>query len=350
MQGRFDVVVIGAGHAGCEAAWAAARLGRAWACARCRRRRWRRCPAIRRSAARRRGTWSARSTRSAGLMGRGDRRDRTFSSSCSIAAAGRPCGRRGRRPTSGDTAHGCESPLGGAGHHWFIGRAGRVLTDGGRVAGLEFEDGVALGCRTLVVTTGTFLNGLDPRGRRAASGRACGRAADAGAGRLPPGPGLQLGAPQDRHAAAPGPAHHRLHAVSRRARRRPDRPLLVLHGGIERDADRVLSRSTRTSACTSWCAGTSTDSPLYNGQIRGIGPRYCPSLEDKVMRFPDRERHQIFLEPEGLDVDEVYVNGFSMSLPRESQERSSQRCRGSRTRRCCGPAMRSSTTSSSRRS
>src|SRR5678815_1750175 len=60
-------------------------------------------------------------------------------------------------------------------------------------------------------------------------------------------------------------------------------------------------------------------SPLYNGQIQGVGPRYCPSLEDKIMRFPDRERHQIFLEPEGLDVDEIYVNGFSMSLPRDVQ-------------------------------
>lgn len=61
-------------------------------------------------------------------------------------------------------------------------------------------------------------------------------------------------------------------------------------------------------------------SPLYNGQIQGIGPRYCPSLEDKIMRFSERERHQIYLEPEGLDVDEIYVNGFSMSLPREIQE------------------------------
>ena len=60
-------------------------------------------------------------------------------------------------------------------------------------------------------------------------------------------------------------------------------------------------------------------SPLYNGQISGVGPRYCPSLEDKVMRFPDRERHQLFLEPEGLDVEEIYVNGFSMSLPAELQ-------------------------------
>ena len=61
------------------------------------------------------------------------------------------------------------------------------------------------------------------------------------------------------------------------------------------------------------------ESPLYNGQIRGIGPRYCPSLEDKIMRFPDREAHQVFLEPEGLDVPEIYVNGFSTSLPRDTQ-------------------------------
>src|SRR5204862_7103948 len=60
-------------------------------------------------------------------------------------------------------------------------------------------------------------------------------------------------------------------------------------------------------------------SPLFNGQIRGIGPRYCPSLEDKIVRFPEKERHQIFLEPEGLDVPEIYVNGFSMSLPRDVQ-------------------------------
>jgi tRNA uridine 5-carboxymethylaminomethyl modification enzyme len=60
-------------------------------------------------------------------------------------------------------------------------------------------------------------------------------------------------------------------------------------------------------------------SPLFNGQIQGVGPRYCPSLEDKVVRFPHRERHHVFLEPEGLDVDEIYVNGFSMSLPRDIQ-------------------------------
>ena len=78
--------------------------------------------------------------------------------------------------------------------------------------------------------------------------------------------------------------------------------------------------STRTIASAISFAESIDQSPLYNGQISGIGPRYCPSLEDKIMRFPERERHQLYLEPEGLDVDEIYVNGFSMSLPREVQE------------------------------
>ena len=64
------------------------------------------------------------------------------------------------------------------------------------------------------------------------------------------------------------------------------------------------------------------ESPLYNGQIQGIGPRYCPSLEDKVMRIPERERHQLFLEPEGGDVDDVHLSVCSMSLPASVQERS----------------------------
>ena len=93
------------------------------------------------------------------------------------------------------------------------------------------------------------------------------------------------------------------------------------------------------------------ESPLFNGQIAGIGPRYCPSLEDKVMRFPHRDRHQMFLEPEGLDVEEIYVNGFSMSLPAGLQERLVRALPGlEATPRCCDPATRSSTTSSSQQS
>ena len=61
-------------------------------------------------------------------------------------------------------------------------------------------------------------------------------------------------------------------------------------------------------------------SPLYSGKIKGIGPRYCPSIEDKVVKFADKNRHQLFLEPEGNETNEVYLNGFSTSLPAELQQ------------------------------
>ena len=65
---------------------------------------------------------------------------------------------------------------------------------------------------------------------------------------------------------------------------------------------------------------TSRESPLYSGAIKGVGPRYCPSIEDKVVKFSDKSRHQLFLEPEGHDTNEVYLNGFSTSLPAELQQ------------------------------
>ena len=79
-------------------------------------------------------------------------------------------------------------------------------------------------------------------------------------------------------------------------------------------------------------------SPLFNGQIQGVGPRYCPSLEDKIVRFPQRERHQIYLEPEGRDVDEIYVNGFSMSLPADVQLEIVRAMRGLEDARMLRPA------------
>ncbi len=86
-------------------------------------------------------------------------------------------------------------------------------------------------------------------------------------------------------------------------------------------------------------------SPMYTGQIQAIGPRYCPSIEDKVVKFPDKEQHQ-FLEPEGLNTHEVYINGMSTSLPMEVQWQICAQSRVSKTRRCCGPAMPLSTTPS----
>ena len=204
--------------------------------------------------------------------------------------------------------------------------AGRVLTEGGRVVGLELEDGGRLECRALVITTGTFLNGLIHVGP---DQRPAGRHGE------PPSRALaesisDLGFTMGRLKTGTPPRLHR---------RSIDFDACVSQGVFieERgDATPVPFSFETTSPvqnrASCWLLHTTDrvhalvrdhvdQSPLFNGQIRGIGPRYCPSLEDKVMRFPDRERHQVFLEPEGLDVDEIYVNGFSMSLPAEVQER-----------------------------
>src|SRR5262249_52206765 len=207
----------------------------------------------------------------------------------------------------------------------LIGRAGRILVAHGRVVGLAFEDGDSYACRSLVVTTGTFLNGLVHIGPEQ---HPAGRAGEPPSrelaeslksfgfewGRLKTGTPPRL----DRESidferqvrdgrfrvepghADPGPFSFLSDP--------PDRPQIDCYLIHTNDRVRDLVRANVAR------------SPLFNGQIRGIGPRYCPSLEDKIIRFPDKERHQIFLEPEGVDAREIYVNGFSMSLPRGVQE------------------------------
>ena len=198
---------------------------------------------------------------------------------------------------------------------WMIGKAGRVLARGrpGRRPRARGRPSIRL--PALVVTTGTFLNGLIHVGPEQ---RPAGRAGE------PPSHDLAeslkvvrlpLGPAEDRHAAAARSAEHRFLAVSSaRAGDDPPVPFSFLTDRDRSAADRLLS-APHDRARSRARAAHIDESPLFNGQIKGIGPRYCPSLEDKIMRFPDRERHQIFLEPEGLDVDEIYVNGFSMSLP-----------------------------------
>ncbi len=111
----------------------------------------------------------------------------------------------------------------------------------------------------------------------------------------------------------------------------PEGEFHVEHGDAAPTPLSFMTRTPLTNAVRCWQLHTTEAvhaavrrnigrSPLYNGTIRGIGPRYCPSLEDKVMRFPDRERHLLHLEPEGVDVDEIYINGLSMSLPLDVQQ------------------------------
>jgi tRNA uridine 5-carboxymethylaminomethyl modification enzyme len=207
---------------------------------------------------------------------------------------------------------------------WILGRAGRILTDSGRIVGLAMEDGDRYGCSALVVTTGTFLNGLIHIGPEQ---RPAGRHGE------PPSCDLaasirRVGFEVGRLKTGTPP---RLHRDSIDFDARVADETFVAEDG---DASPVpFSFTTATAPANRircWLLHTNetirelvrgniAQSPLFNGQIQGIGPRYCPSLEDKIMRFPDRERHQIYLEPEGLDVPEIYVNGFSMSLPRDLQ-------------------------------
>ena len=207
-----------------------------------------------------------------------------------------------------------EEPLIG----WIIGRVGEVLVEAGRVTGVELEDGTRYRCRTLVVTTGTFLNGLVHVGSDQHSAGRRGEPAshhlgeslkrlDLVWGRLKTGTPPRL----DRKSIDFSQFEEELGDV-------PPVPFSFMTGAVDRP--QICCHIVHTNeAVHELVRRNQNQSPLYNGQITGVGPRYCPSLEAKVMRFPDRERHQLFLEPEGLDVPEIYVSGCSMSLPADVQ-------------------------------
>jgi tRNA uridine 5-carboxymethylaminomethyl modification enzyme len=320
----YDVLVVGAGHAGCEAAYAAARMGlRVGLCTLsndtvahmpCN-------PAVGGTA---KGHLVREIDALGGLMGR------------AIDATGIQFKllNRSRGPAVWSPRAQADKKRYGAwikreldreaGLDWIIGRVGRLLTAGGTVLGVALEDLAGreereVRCRALIVTTGTFLNGLIHIGPETRSAGRLGepashtlaeslKATGLRTGRLKTGTPPRLDRRSidfGRFEEAPGDDEPVPFSFMTDRIARPQIMCHLLH-----TTDRV-HQLVRDSI---------TQSPLFNGQIKGIGPRYCPSLEDKVMRFPDKERHQIFLEPEGVDVDEIYVNGFSMSLPRDVQQ------------------------------
>lgn len=194
------------------------------------------------------------------------------------------------------------------------------LPDGRRkVRTIRLSDGRSLQTRTVVVTTGTFLNGLAHVGETKSN---CGRSGEAPSNLLGHhlrSLGLQwtrlkTGTPPrldgrtihwDQFEPQPGdPIPTPFSFLTARI----DRPQIECHiAYTTEETHRILQEAIPRS-------------PLYSGQIEGIGPRYCPSIEDKIVKFPDKTRHQIFLEPEGLDTYEVYVNGMSTSMPIDVQE------------------------------
>jgi tRNA uridine 5-carboxymethylaminomethyl modification enzyme len=314
----FDVVVVGAGHAGVEAAHAAARLGlRVAICTLspstvahmpCN-------PAIGGTA---KGHLVREIDALGGLMGR------------AIDATGIQFRllNRSRGPAVWSPRAQADKAAYGAWVHaaldatagvtFVYAQVDGVLIEHGRVAGVSLLEGGRIAAGRVVVTTGTFLDGVIHVGdvqRRA--GRHGEPASVALAASI-----RAIGFAQGRLKTGTPPRLHRRSIDFGRLEEQPGDaepvPLSLLTRAVVQP--QICCHVVRTTpALHALVRANIGRSPLYNGQITGIGPRYCPSLEDKVMRFPDKEAHQIFLEPEGRDVDEVYVNGCSMSLPADVQ-------------------------------
>jgi tRNA uridine 5-carboxymethylaminomethyl modification enzyme len=323
---EFDVIVIGAGHAGVEAAFAAANLGcRVGVCTLSRDRvAHMPCnPAVG-------GTAKGHLVREISALG-GIMAEAIDATGIQFKLLNRSRGPAVWSPRAqADKSLYSKWVTDKLGNHqnieWLIGEVAALVTEFGAVSGVRMRDGAEHRSRALVVTTGTFLNGLthvgdvrQPAGRHgeppaeqlAASIRQIGFEV----GRLKTGTPPRL----DRKSIDFDDAVRKGLFQEERGDAEPV-PFSVDGSPALRNQVRcwLLYTTDRVHELVRQNIGSS---PLYNGQIRGIGPRYCPSLEDKVMRFPDRERHQVYLEPEGLDVDEIYVNGFSMSLPADVQHR-----------------------------
>ena len=317
-EGRFDVVVVGAGHAGCEAAHACARMGLATALLTvqltdtakmsCN-------PAIGGVA---KGQMVRELDALGGIMARvTDRAGIQFKIL-----------NRGRGPAvwspraQCDKARYSEEMLAllstTPGLAWVEGVARRVTIEHGRASGVELADGRRLAARAVVITPGTFLNGVLHIGeRRLAGGRLGEHAARALSDCL-----AELGFERGRLKTGTPPRLHRdsidFAALEPAPGDEPPEPFS--HWTERLELTQALCWTTHTSARTHEVIRRNmARSPLYSGAITGTGPRYCPSLEDKVVKFPDREQHHLFLEPEGRDVDEIYVNGVSTSMPEEVQ-------------------------------
>jgi tRNA uridine 5-carboxymethylaminomethyl modification enzyme len=324
VKDTFDVIVIGAGHAGCEAAYAAARLGAhvglctlspdTVAHMPCN-------PAVGGTA---KGHLVREIDALGGLMGR------------AIDATGIQFKllNRSRGPAVWSPRAQADKKIYGEwvrrtldaepNVQWLIGKAGSLIVENGRIVGLAMEDGDVFGCAALVITTGTFLNGLVHIGPEQ---HPAGRAGEPPSRELAESlKSLELEWGRLKTGTPP-----RLDRQTIDFERQVSRGAFIVERGDEPPVPFSFLTTCIDRAQISCYLLHTNDrvrdlvranikrSPLFNGQIRGIGPRYCPSLEDKIVRFPDKERHQIFLEPEGMGSREIYVNGFSMSLPRDVQ-------------------------------
>jgi tRNA uridine 5-carboxymethylaminomethyl modification enzyme len=317
-EDRFDLVVIGAGHAGCEAAHAAARMGLATALVTFSKETIAKMscnPAIGGVA---KGNLVREIDALGGLMGR-----ITDEASIQFKMLN-----RSRGPAVWGPRAQCDKDLysrrmiaeleGTPNLAIVEGTAVDFIEQGSRVGGVVLEDGARLGARAVVVTTGTFLAARMHVGEsQTAGGRVGEKSAvhlSAALRRL----GLKLG----RFKTGTPPRLARASVDTARCEPSPgeDPPLPFSFRNQMVTNPQILCWLTATNeAVHALIRENLHRSPLYAGRIEGLGPRYCPSVEDKVVKFADRAAHTIFLEPEGIDSDVMYVNGLSTSLPEDVQ-------------------------------
>ncbi len=193
-----------------------------------------------------------------------------------------------------------------------------LVVENGRVAGVVGADGMTIRAGAVVLTTGTFLNGLIHVGEKKIPAGRHGEAPALGLSERLYGLGLRMGRLK---TGTPPRLDGSTIAWERLAEQPGDEPPQPFSFLTERIATpQVVCHITHTRPETHAIIESNLDrAPIYSGQIESTGPRYCPSIEDKIVRFKERESHQIFLEPEGLDDPTVYPNGLSTSLPEEVQ-------------------------------
>ena len=202
--------------------------------------------------------------------------------------------------------------------HIFMDTVIDILSENGHASGVKTERGWTITSRTVVLTTGTFMDGRIFIGEYDAPAGRLGESAAIGLGDSLRAKGFHTG-----RMKTGTPARVKMSSLDFDEMERQD-------GDMPMEAFSFLSDSVDRPSLPCWVTYTNEDthriirenigrSPLYGGKIIGKGPRYCPSIEDKVVRFPERERHQIFVEPEGIGTEEMYLNGLSSSLPEDVQ-------------------------------
>lgn len=314
----FDVIVIGAGHAGCEAAHAAARMGvktllltmnldtiGKMSCN----------PAIG-------GTAKGHMVREIDALGgiMGKIADQTSIQSRMLNASKGPAVWSPRAQADKFAyqmamKHALENT-----ENLFIkqGTTEQLLTENGEIVGVGTLEGIAYLGKTVIVSSGTFMQGLIHIGETQYSGGRAGDKPSVGLSASLISLGFSLGRLK---TGTPPRIHSRSIDFAKLEAQHGDPGVFFSHDPREKEPLRqVPCYITYTTEATKKIVQDNLlRSAMYGGRVHSVGPRYCPSIEDKIVRFADKERHQIFLEPEGLQTEEYYVNGISSSLPFDVQ-------------------------------